>query len=86
MGRNVRAEESRAEMVLGRGVPEPKFSMVILSHRYRTFFLGIDFTVFLTAATVAFNVVERCTCDDVLHRIKSFTFVSTEFIMFNVKI
>ena len=23
MGRNVRAEESRAEMVLGRGVPEP---------------------------------------------------------------
>ena len=23
MGRNVRAEETRAEMVLGRGVPEP---------------------------------------------------------------
>ena len=26
MGRNVRAEESRAEMVLGRGVPEPSVS------------------------------------------------------------
>ena len=29
MGRNVRAEESRAEMVLGRGVPEPLIRQVV---------------------------------------------------------
>ena len=30
MGRNVRAEESRAEMVLGRGVPEPNAAVLLL--------------------------------------------------------
>ena len=35
MGRNVRVEESRAEMVLGRGVPEPlKLTRVIVYRIY----------------------------------------------------
>ena len=50
-----------------------QFSKLILSQRNLIFFLCFDFAGSTTDATEALSVNDRCTCEDVLHRIKSFT-------------
>ena len=57
MGRNVRAEESRAEMVLGRGVPDP---YTLLLYSKIGVYRGLHYVLIFAIKRTLWVLVRRC--------------------------